>query len=98
MKFRTKQSRDDQLLRHTSHSCLVFRSAIIHHQDPKLIALIYNVFSKKKNERFCDSYEKSQDTLPFCAVHYKPLLNLKGKFTQKLFFDICFDIGLTSRK
>ena len=24
--------------------------------------------------------------------------NLKGKFTQKLFFDICFDIGLTSRK
>ena len=24
--------------------------------------------------------------------------NLKGKFTQKLFFYICFDIGLTSRK
>ena len=23
---------------------------------------------------------------------------LKGKFTPKLFFDICFDIGLTSRK
>ena len=24
--------------------------------------------------------------------------SLKGKFTQKLFFDICFDIGLTSLK
>ena len=23
---------------------------------------------------------------------------LKGKFTPKLFFDICFDIGLTSLK
>ena len=32
----------------------------------------------------------------FCNL--KTWENLKGKFTQKLFFDICFDIGLTSRK
>ena len=53
--------------------------------DEKVEALLYNLQ--------CYKTDKS-----FEGVDFEADLILKGKFTQKLFFDICFDIGLTSRK